>query len=152
MCQRTGETGLIYGHGFPLLCYFNLSAAFKLNKTSMAPPQNMVISPLLETWKKEGVSFKSQTRSTIQHPHCHLSLKEVSSKSSGWMADGLPYWVAWVMLGCLDAANHGWGFSNSGTEKFNFIINSLIDSVALRKRGFTAIRTHLLLIKGRHGR
>lgn len=108
----------------------------------MAPPQNMVISPLLKTWKKEGVPFKSQTRSTIQHPHCHLSLKEVSSKNSGWKADGLPYWVAWVMLGCLDAANHGWGFSNSGTEVFNFIINSLFDSVALRKRGFTAIRPH----------
>lgn len=68
------------------------SAAFKLNKTSMAPLQNMVISLLHETWKKEGVPFKGQTRSTIQHPHCHLSPKEVSSKKQwmkGWWASPL---------------------------------------------------------------
>lgn len=102
----------------------------------MAPLQNMVIRPLHETWKKkEWVPFQGQTQSTIQHAHCHLSLKEVASKKCVWKADGLPYWVARAMLGCLDAGSQSratQGFSNSGTEEFNFIISSTFDSAAPR--------------------
>lgn len=153
MWHGSREQDSFYRLVSPLLCNLNVSTASKLNKTSMAPLQSMVISPLHDTWKKKvGVPFQGQTRSTIQHAHCHLSPKEVASKKSGWKADGLPYWVAQAMLRCLDAGNHSHGrhedLATVGNREFNPIMSCTLDSVAHRKRGFTTISP---LSTGRHG-
>lgn len=94
--------------------------------------------------KKRGSLLRVKPEAPLSIHTVIYHQKRFLPKSSGWKADGLPHWVARAMLGCLDAANHthGWGSGNLGTEEFNFIISSAFDSIAPRKRGFTAIRPH----------
>lgn len=133
MSQRTREKKEINFRGLfsPLLCHLNLSAAFKLNKTSMAPLQNMVISPLHETWKKKrGGSFSGSKQK--HHSACTLSfITKRGCFQEEWMKG---WWV--TLLGCLGHAELAgcwktqswtrWGFSNFGTEEFYCIISSCL--------------------------
>lgn len=68
------------------------------------------------------------------------------------MKGAFPRCLPHAMLGFLDAANHGWGFRSAEAEEFNFIFGFVFDSIAHRKRGFTAIRALLSLRTGSHGR
>lgn len=134
-CARCNETKNNNNHyHFTGLCSASSAVSgsvlpSKLNKISMAPPQNMVIRPLHENWK-EGSSFKGHIRRTIHCTHCHLSLKEVASKKHGRKADGLPHWAPWAPLCCLDTGNHSHGWEGYLTivEEFNQSISSSFDS------------------------
>lgn len=149
--EKINFTGLFS----PLLPYLILSAAFKLNKTSIALLQNMVISPLHKKWKKEKVPFEGQTRSTIQHTHTVIYHQRGPFQEK-WMKS---WWV--FLLGCLGPTglpgywkSHPWvreGFSHSRIEEFSHIIKYAFDSIAARRRKFKAISLHFILRTGKHG-
>lgn len=61
--------------------------------------------------------------------HQKRFLPRKKKQNTQWMKGAFP----------LDAANHGWGFRSAEAEEFNFIFSFVFDSIAHRKRGFTAI-------------
>lgn len=91
-----------------------------------------------------GLFWGVKPESSIQHPHCHLSGKEVPSPLRKHRADerpdGLPCRLTQATLGFLEPANHGWGFSSS-EEVFNFIFVFVFDSIDRRER---VIYNHLI--------
>lgn len=113
----------------------------------MAARQNMVISPLHETWKKkEGVSFGGHTRklSSASFIRQRGSFPFKKKNRADERLDGLPRRLTQATLGFLEPANHGWGFSSS-EEVFNFIFVFVFDPIDRRERTiydhFMSLRT-----------
>lgn len=151
MCQMTRhKKWLISRACFPLLCHLNLSAAFKLNKTSMAPLQSMVISPLHETWKKRGSLLRVKPEAPFSMHTVIYHQKRFLPRKVNERLMGFPTGLLWPCRASriLEITVTG---ETLGDRRVPLIISSAFGSTAPRKRGFTAVSPQHSLSTGRHG-